>query len=94
MARRRSTKRTWLPVSGLGSIPCIGAARDVLALAVGWGKPADDTLQEQWSTELFYRFQLVERLAITPSLQYIVNPASNPEETEVWLFGLRGRLTF
>ncbi|MDJ0957432.1 MAG: carbohydrate porin [Arenicellales bacterium] len=70
------------------------AARDALAFAVGWGRPADDTLREQWTSEVFYRFQLVERLAITPSAQYIVNPASNPSETEVWVLGLRGRLTF
>ena len=70
------------------------AARDVLALAVGWGKPADDSLQEQYTSEVFYRFQLVSNLAVTPSVQYIVNPASNPEETGVWVVGLRGRLTF
>lgn len=70
------------------------AARDVLGLAAGWGKPADDTLQEQYTTEAFYRFQLVKNLAITPSVQYIINPSNNPEETEAWVFGLRGRLTF
>ena len=70
------------------------AARDVLAFAVGWGRPSDDALQEQYTSELFYRFQLVERLAITPSVQFIVNPAANPDRTNVWVLGLRARVTF
>jgi porin len=70
------------------------AARDVLAFAVGWGEPADDSLQEQYTSEVFYRFQLVPNLAITPSVQYIINPSYNQEETEVWVAGIRGRLTF
>lgn len=70
------------------------AARDVLGFAVGWGKPGSNSLQEQYTSEVFYRFPLVERVAITSSLQYIVNPSKNPDETEVWVFGLRARLTF
>ena len=79
---------------GVGFNTVHRAARDVLGFAVGWGSPSDDNLQEQITSEVFYRFQLVERLAFTPSAQYIVNPTNNPEETEVWIVGLRGRLTF
>jgi hypothetical protein len=70
------------------------SARDVLAFAVGWGKPSNDRLQEQITSEVFYRLQLIERLAITPSVQYIVNPAANPDETSVWVLGIRSRWTF
>lgn len=70
------------------------AARDVLGLAVGWGRPADKSLQEQYTSEMFYRFQLVQNVAITPSVQYIKNPAKNPEETSVWVAGVRARWTF
>jgi len=70
------------------------AARDVLALAVGWGNPSNSRLQEQYTSELFYRFQLVERLALTPSVQYIINPVANPDRTGVWVLGMRTRLTF
>ena len=69
------------------------AARDVLAFAVGWGKPSNRALPEQITWEVFYRFQFVEHLAITPSVQYIVNPA-NPEKTDVWVLGLRARWAF
>lgn len=70
------------------------AARDVLGISVGWGDPADDSLQQQYTSELFYRLQLVPNFAFTPSVQYIVNPANNSDETEEWVVGLRGRLTF
>lgn len=70
------------------------ASHDVLGIAAGWGKPANDALQEQYTTEVFYRFQLVENLAIAPSVQWIVNPALSPEENEVWVGSVRARLTF
>ena len=69
-------------------------ARDVLAFAVGWGKPSSPALREQFTSEVFYRLQLVEHLAITPSAQLIVNPAANPDRTEVWVLGLRARWSF
>ncbi len=70
------------------------AARDIFGFGLNWSDPSDDALQEQYTSELFYRFQLYPNVAITPSTQYIINPASNPEETGVWIFGIRGRLTF
>jgi carbohydrate-selective porin OprB len=70
------------------------AARDVLGVGFNWSDPSDDELQQQYTTELFYRFQLYKNLALTPSAQYIVNPAYDKEETEVWVAGFRGRLTF
>ena len=70
------------------------AARDVLGIAAGWGRPSNNVLQDQYTSEVFYRFQLVERLAITPSVQLVVNPAANPKEDKVFVAGLRIRLTF
>lgn len=70
------------------------AARDVLGVAVGWGKPSLSQLQEQITAEAFYRFQATKAIAFTPSVQYVRNPAANPIDDEVWLFGLRSRLTF
>ncbi|MEP3328940.1 carbohydrate porin [Sedimentitalea sp.] len=70
------------------------AAQDVLGLAVGWGDPSSDLLQQQTTAELFYRFQLVEHLAITPSVQYVRNPAGNPAHNSALVFGLRARITY
>jgi porin len=43
--------------------------------------------------ELFYRLQFSQNLAVTPSLQYISDPALNPAEDSLTIFGLRLRLT-
>jgi porin len=51
--------------------------------------PADD----QTSAEVFYRFMLSKHLAITPDLQYIKNPALNPNDDSIWIAGIRARLT-
>jgi porin len=68
--------------------------QDLLGLGTNWGDPSDDTLRDQYSTELFYRFQFSQNLALTPSVQWLVDPARNPEEDNIWVFGLRGRLAF
>ncbi|TMV07526.1 carbohydrate porin [Ruegeria sediminis] len=70
------------------------AASDLIGLAVSWGDPSNAALQDQTTAELFYRFQLAQRLAFTPSVQYVRNPAANPSQTDAWLFGFRTRWTF
>ncbi len=69
--------------------------RGVIGLGFNWGKPNqisfDDT-DDQYSTELFWRYQLTWELAVTPSIQYIKDPALNPDEDNIWIFGLRARL--
>jgi porin len=69
-----------------------------LGVAFNWGEPMESTwgsgLKDQKTLEVFYRIQLWKELAITPDLQYIKNPALNPTEDSLWVFGLRARLAF
>jgi porin len=69
---------------------------DLLGLAVNWSRPFDTAvgpgLDDKYTIEAFYRIQLTSRLAITPDIQLIVDPALNPKEDKVWFFGLRTRL--
>jgi porin len=69
-----------------------------LGIAYNWGKPNESTwlpdLDGQHTLEAFYRIQLWKEFAITPDVQYIKNPALNPEDGELWVFGLRARLAF
>ncbi len=71
---------------------------NLLGVGLNWGSPNADTipldLNDQWTAEVFYRLQLAENFQLTPSLQFLINPALNPNEDLVTLFGLRGRLTF
>jgi porin len=72
------------------------AGRDLLGIGLNWGEPNEDTfgpgLKDQITVELFYRFQLAEQFAITPDIQFILDPATNPNKSSLWIFGLRARL--
>jgi porin len=71
-------------------------SRDLLGIGVNWGEPNESSfgpgLRDQFTTEVFYRFQLAEQLALTPDLQLLFNPALNPNEDRIWVAGLRARL--
>jgi porin len=70
--------------------------RDLLGVGFNWGNPNGNTfgpgLDSQYVLEAFYRFQLIDELAITPDVQLLIDPALKPDADVVWVFGLRGRL--
>lgn len=69
--------------------------RGVIGFGFNWGKPNETSfgdLDDQYTTELFWRYQLTKELAVTPSIQYIKDPALNPDEDSLWAFGLRVRV--
>ncbi len=63
-----------------------------------WAKPNENTfgaeLNDQYTFETYYRLQLSQRIQLTPSLQYLVDPALNPEDSSILVFGLRARVAF
>ena len=71
---------------------------DLLGVAVNWGKPNETVfgsgLDDQYTAELFYRIQLTKEVAITPDIQFLFNPALNPDEDMITVFGLRSRIAF
>ncbi|UCH23201.1 MAG: carbohydrate porin [Deltaproteobacteria bacterium] len=67
-------------------------SRYLLGFGVNWGRPPDSGLDDQYTAEIFYRLQLAQNLAITPDVQLIIDPALNPDENTIWVFGLRARL--
>ena len=69
--------------------------RDQLGVAVNWGEPNEsfgDDLSDQYVFEAYYRFQLTKQFAITPDIQYLMEPALNPDYDRLWIVGLRARL--
>ena len=66
---------------------------DLMGLAANWGAPSDPSLRDQYTGELFYRLQLAQNLAITPSVQLVIDPALNLEVDELWIGGIRIRVT-
>lgn len=79
--------------AGIGYQPV--PMRGVIGLGLNWGKPNQtsfDGADDQYTTELYWRYQLTQELALTPSLQYINNPALNADEDSLWVFGMRTRV--
>jgi porin len=72
------------------------SAGDLLAFGANRGKPNEtvfgDGLDEQYAFELFYHLQVTQELAITPDIQLLIDPALNPDEDSIWVFGVRARL--
>ena len=69
--------------------------RGVIGLGFNWGKPNQISFKgadDQYTTELFWRYQLTKELAFTPSIQYIKDPALNQDEDDLWVSGLRVRM--
>ncbi len=66
------------------------------SLGAGWAKPAKKAsgpdLDDEYVIETSYKFQIWPFLSLTPDLQLLLNPANNPEESSVWVFGLRAIL--
>jgi len=70
-------------------------AGDLFGAAVNWGEVNEDSFgpfkDDQITLELFYRWQLTLRFALTGDYQYLENPALNPFEDSVSVWALRGR---
>ena len=66
-------------------------------IAVGWANPSSTTfgpgLDNETLIETSYKFQLSQNFSFTPNLQVVFNPAGNPDENSIWIFGLRAILT-
>lgn len=66
---------------------------NLLGLGLNWGQPPGD-LSDQYTAEVFYRFQLLPNITLTPDLQLIIDPALDPDQERLFVFGLRVRATF
>ena len=66
---------------------------DLIGLGLSWGKPPESPARDQYTAELFYRFQLVQHVVITPDFQLILDPAHNPGEDVIYVVGVRARLS-
>jgi len=80
--------------AGIGYQPKSGG--NLLGFAIGWGEPNETTFSEgldnQFTAELFYRLQISKHFVVTPDIQYLINPALNPNESSIFVWGIRGRI--
>ena len=81
--------------TGIGYQPVPGS--HLLAGAYSWGKPNETTwdpgLESQHLFEVFYRIQLSKRLAVTPDIQWIINPELNEDQSSIFVWGIRSRIS-
>jgi porin len=55
-----------------------------------WGR-APEVDRDQYMFETYYRGYLAPGLSVVPSVQYILDPAYNPDVSNLWLMGIRLR---
>lgn len=71
-------------------------AQSLLGVGLNWGRPNDDTfgadLDDQYTAEVFYRWQVFQSLQVTPSVQLLSDPALNPDDDFISVWGIRARL--
>ena len=65
---------------------------DLIGFGINWLDPTNPASQDQTSAELFYRFSLSRDFAISFTAQSIFNPANNPQDAVIGIFGIRVRL--
>ena len=63
----------------------------------GWARPSEDTfgpgLDDETVLEASYKFQVSKELSLLADGQVIFNPASNPNESSIFVIGIRAILT-
>ncbi len=80
--------------AGVGFYHAFGKQSNGIGLGYSWGEPFGDQARDQQGIEAYYRIQLTQEMAITPDIQYIKNPANNPDTNSVFVFSVRIRAAF
>lgn len=83
-----------LVMGGVAWTTAFNYKQDTIGLAASWGQPSNRSFDDQFTAELYYKMQLTRRLALTPSVQLMVNPSSNPDTSTLAVFGIRARIDF
>ncbi len=65
-----------------------------LGIGIWWQDLSHRDLNDQGGMEVFYRWEPIPNLALTPSIQILNEPALNPDVDRIILFGLRARIVF
>ena len=73
-----------------------GETRNLFGVGFNWSR-ADEWnfgsgLDDQYTMELFYRWQVTPNFALTPDVQIVRDPALHPTENTLYVYGLRARL--
>jgi len=67
--------------------------KDLASLGMAWGR-APDNSRDQYTVEAFYRHDVTDFLQVTPTIQYVANPANDSETGDILVIGARLRMFF
>ena len=67
---------------------------DRIGAGLTWAEPASSGLDDQKAIDMFYRVQVTPQVAISPTLQVVIDPVRNPNEDEIFTMGIRTRFAF
>ena len=71
------------------------APGNLFGAALNWGEVNElsfgEGLDDQYTLEFFYRWQMTQRFALTGDYQYLKDPALNPDESSSHVWTIRGR---
>jgi len=70
----------------------LGGEGNKLGVGINWSEV--DGSDDQYTSEIFYLIQVTPSFEITPDIQWIKNPALNPDESSLTVLGLRARAVF
>jgi porin len=77
--------------TGIVSVAPFGREADRLGAGLTWAKPVQTPDRDQVAMELYYRFEVVEGIQVTPDVEFVFNPALRPGAGFQPVFGLRLR---
>jgi porin len=80
--------------AGVGIDNIFGQSNDRIGIGVTWSRPTDSALDDQGALDMYYRIQLTPEIAISPTLHLVFDPVRNPDEDEIFVWGLRTRFVF
>ncbi len=70
--------------------------KDFVTVGVGWNKPSKEThgpgLDDETVIEASYLWQLTANTSLLGDVQFISDPALNPEDSSAWVLGVRMRI--
>jgi len=79
---------------GLAIDDIFGQSKDRIGIGLTWSRPSNGSLDDQGAIDAFYRVQVTPEIALTPTLQIVIDPVRNPDQDAVWVLGIRSRFTF
>jgi porin len=69
----------------------LGGPGNTLGVATNWGDV--DDADDQWTSEMYYLWKPAPSFEVTFNIQWINEPALNPDESDITVLGLRARIT-